>query len=134
MLNRVNFKDMKNTKPLIWGLSIVGVGLAIYIVATLTKKTTTNKSILTPGTIGSIGNAISSLFAPKATTTYTSTNPGTLYSSSQGVNVENTGANLWVAPPVGPGDSVEQATEATDSSDSTLLTDNGNTVDFSNLG
>jgi hypothetical protein len=101
---RVNFKVMKNAKALVWGLSIVGVGLAVYIVATLTKKDTTNKSILSPGTIGAIGDAISGLFSKK-----TPTDTGT---SDIGGGTEFNNVNtLNYDPSVDLGYTVTEATE-----------------------
>jgi hypothetical protein len=115
---------MKNTKALVWGLSIVGVGLAIYIVATLTKKDTTNKSILNAGTIGAIGNAISGLFSSKTSTPAVS--PYTGVAASAGTNYYNTGIGSL---PSSPSD-----WSSVPEDNSSLVTEDASIVDYSQLG
>jgi hypothetical protein len=97
MRNLVNFKDMKKNKVLIWGLAIAGIGLAGYVIYSMTKKTTTttNQPLISSSTISNIANGISGLFSKKST----------VYA------MNDTGITLGDNYPTGPNDQLYVATE-----------------------
>jgi hypothetical protein len=62
-------KSNTSKKVLIWALAIAGVGLATYVVISLTRKpVATNNKLFSAEDISAVGSAIAGLFKKSSTT------------------------------------------------------------------